>query len=119
MNTFIKIIENIHDENTNSNSQFFGNIMIRFFLTKKEKCRGELTSLEIFTKMANFYRNTNPTYDQSACFSKNHNGDEIEKNVSVGRVFNYTDKFNITRSIESIIGSYDNTGVSIVFYKAK
>jgi hypothetical protein len=113
----INIIENLWDDNRNTNSQFFGNIMIRFFVTKKTDCKGKLLKSELFNQ------STNLTSDKiklnTACFSRNHYGDEIDKNFTIAGIYNYTDKYQITRSINSPIGSYDNTGWPIIFYKNK
>lgn len=109
----INLVENIYDPSNRSNSRFFGNIMLRFFVTKKIKCPGQFNDLELLN-LLNDYK---PKNSSEICISKKHTGEFIEKNITVGGFFNYTTKFNIQRQINSPIGEYDNTGVPIIFLR--
>lgn len=117
LNEYISIIENIYDNTKRSNSVFFGNIMLRFFITNEIECPGKFNKLKLLSKLNEFRYENKTKFDGKTCISKNHVGDNIIKNYSLGGYFNYTDSLKIERNIKSPIGTYDKTGVSIIFYR--
>ena len=111
----VTIVEHISVPTNRVNAFFFGNIMLRFFTTKKTDCPGKFANLELLNGMFKFISNTT----NATCVSKTHLGDQIDKNITIAGRFNYTEEAGISRKIVSSIGTYDTSGISIVFYRKK
>lgn len=91
-------------------SFYFGDIMFRFFTTKKSDCLESFSKNALLEKMITLQSNVK----NSVCLSKNHIGDSIDKDISLAGKFEYTTKYIITRKFTTPIGIYDNTGISIL-----